>query len=198
MPERTMKRRELLTRSICAGSFFCLGGSMILAALHQEETGKTHKFLEMSGMTYEEVFQFALGRIYVPTMRVLTKKVGLDVLEKAACEAAFKRTEAAASRFPKRDLSAFTAVFKNPNPHAEHMLTMEVVEDTDAAFEMKFTECLWAKTFREANAADIGYRCICRADYATAEAFNPKLKLVRDKTLMQGHSYCNHRCVMEV
>jgi hypothetical protein len=63
---------------------------------------------------------------------------------------------------------------------------------------MKVTECLWAKTFREADAADIGYRCICRADYVTAKAFNPKLELVRDKTLMQGHACCNHRYVMQV
>jgi hypothetical protein len=27
------------------------------------------------------------------------------------------------------------------------------------------------------------------------KGFNPKIKLVRDKTLMQGHEYCNHRYI---
>jgi len=30
-----------------------------------------------------------------------------------------------------------------------------------------------------------------------ASAFNPKLKMIRSKTLMQGHDCCNHRYVVE-
>jgi hypothetical protein len=63
--------------------------------------------------------------------------------------------------------------------------------------EIKITECLWAKTFRAANAADIGYATICYSDFAGAVAFNPKMRLVRTKTLMQGHDCCNHRWVLE-
>jgi hypothetical protein len=59
------------------------------------------------------------------------------------------------------------------------------------------TECLWAKTFLDANAADIGFACVCFPDYAVAQAFNPKMKMIRDKTLMQGHDCCNHRYVIE-
>jgi hypothetical protein len=47
------------------------------------------------------------------------------------------------------------------------------------------------------NAADIGFATVCFTDYATAAAFNPKLKMIRSKTLMQGHDCCNHRYVME-
>jgi hypothetical protein len=55
------------------------------------------------------------------------------------------------------------------------------------------TECIWAKTFLDANAGDIGYAQICIGDYTWAESFNPKITMVRDKTLMQGHDICNHR-----
>ena len=48
------------------------------------------------------------------------------------------------------------------------------------------------------DAARIGYSYICYADYATAQAFNPKIVMRRSKTLMQGDSYCNHRYEMEV
>jgi hypothetical protein len=198
MRKETMNRRQLLTRSLCAGSVLCLGGSPLLAALVQEDESTVHKFQADSGMTYEEIFRLAYVQSYIPTMKVLGEKVGLDVIEEAACEASFQNTAAGASRLPKRDLSALAGFFRNPNRHLAHMLTLEIVEDTDTVFEMKVTECLHAKTFRDADAADLGYRCICRPDYATAEAFNPKIKLIRDKTLMQGHSYCNHRYEMEV
>jgi len=38
---------------------------------------------------------------------------------------------------------------------------------------------------------------VCHGDYAWAEGFNPDIKLVRDKTLMQGDSICNHRYVWQ-
>ena len=60
------------------------------------------------------------------------------------------------------------------------------------AIEFNVTECLWAKTFKELNAADIGYILCCRPDFAIARAYHPNIRLKRTKTLMQGDSYCNH------
>jgi hypothetical protein len=76
-------------------------------------------------------------------------------------------------------------------------LTFEIVEDTDQAFETKIAEC-WATTSREADAGDIGYAVICHQDFAAARGLNPKLKMVRSKTLMQGHDCCNHHYVWRV
>ena len=68
---------------------------------------------------------------------------------------------------------------------------------TEKAFELKVTECIWASTFLEANMGEFGYAWICWGDYAWAKSFNPKIKLVRDKTLMQGNDYCNHKYIFE-
>lgn len=59
---------------------------------------------------------------------------------------------------------------------------MEIVENTDAAYELKVTECMWAATFLAAKAGDIGWASVCFGDYAWAKGFNPKIKLVRGKT----------------
>jgi hypothetical protein len=66
---------------------------------------------------------------------------------------------------------------------------MEIVEDTDKAFELKVTECIWAATFLQAKAGEIGYAAVCYGDYAWAEGFKSKIKLIRDKTLMQGPGF---------
>jgi len=59
----------------------------------------------------------------------------------------------------------------------------------------KVTKCIWAEVFLKFDAGDIGWAYICHGDYAWTEGFNSKFKLVRDKTLMQGHDYCNHRYI---
>ena len=77
------------------------------------------------------------------------------------------------------------------------MLTLKVVEDTPEAYEVKSTEGLWAQTFRAKGAAEIGYALRCHRDYADCWGFNPKITLIRSKTLMQGDDCCNHRFVWE-
>ena len=78
----------------------------------------------------------------------------------------------------------------------ENSLTMKIVEDSEKAFELEVTECLWASTFLKAEAGDIGYAAVCWGDYSWVEGFNPKIKMIRDKTLMQGHPICNHRYIL--
>jgi len=52
-------------------------------------------------------------------------------------------------------------------------------------------------TFREEDAADIGYATHYHVHYAAATAFNPKIRMYRTKTLMEGHDYCDHKWVWE-
>lgn len=99
-----------------------------------------------------------------------------------------------AREFGDNSLSAYVKQFRPPN--YTNRLTHEIVQDTDDVFEMRVTECIWAKTFRDADAGDIGYAHICYGDYSWTSGFNPKMKMVRDKTLMQGHDCCNH-CYMQ-
>jgi len=75
----------------------------------------------------------------------------------------------------------------------KHVIEREVIEDSDKAFELKISKCLWEKVYREADATDLGYAIVCQTDFATAEASNQKL--VRTKTLMQGDDCCNHRWI---
>ena len=44
-------------------------------------------------------------------------------------------------------------------------------------FVIKTKECLWAKTFLERNAGDIGYASMCHGEIGSAKAYNPKMNL---------------------
>jgi hypothetical protein len=95
------------------------------------------------------------------------------------------------------DLVALAANLNRMPPLMQHALDVEIVERSAEAFEYLVKKCLWTKAFRDSNAADIGYAMICYPDYAVAWSLNPKLKLSRTKTLMQGDAKCGLRYVME-
>jgi len=72
----------------------------------------------------------------------------------------------------------------------QHCLDFTITEDTPDKLTIKFTKCLWAKTFLEINEAGLGYAMCCYPDYAMTKAYHPKLKLIRNKTIMQGNECC--------
>ena len=191
-----LDRRQLITNLCAVGSLACLGCSRMAFAGGEDEA-PTHKFSAPSEMSWEEVFKRAYATSFIPTVSVIAERIGLENVQSAACEAASREVGKMAEAAPSNSLADWVMPLKKPNRLWQHVLTYEIVEDTETAFEVRVTECLWAKTFRDADAADLGYACICHPDYAMAEAFNPKLHMVRDKTLMQGCSHCNHRWSVE-
>ena len=82
----------------------------------------------------------------------------------------------------------------NNDPAAANTLTIEITEDTEKAFELRVTECVWANVFRDAGLGGrVGQAAVCIMDYVWPPAFNENFKMERTKTLMQGDDHCNHR-----
>ena len=66
------------------------------------------------------------------------------------------------------------------------------------AFEINVTECLLAEPMLELDAGKIGNAWLCDEDYGYARGFNPRITLIRDKTLMLGDSCCNLSLLSDV
>ena len=198
-------RRQFLKNVLPAGTLFCLGCSNMLAMpipgnMKKASTEK-NKILEDSGMTVEEVFKFAYQEGFIPLMQKLAEDVGreklIELLKKASSSNAAQQMATMAQTMPKRDFAAlktFVKDFTNTVPY-NLALVSEIVEDTDKVHEIKYIKCLWAKTFREANAADIGYATQCYPSEAMINAFNPKIKVTNPKNLMKGDDVCIERFV---
>jgi hypothetical protein len=196
-------RRGFLQRLAPLGCLAGCGCARLLAMAQVKDaaTPERHKFKDRSNMSYEQVFQFAFAKNFLGIFKVLSAQMGpekfIPMVKEATATVATYQAKAIAHRFPKNDLSSFVSLFRSDDPFWKHALTLQTVEDTENIIEFKVTECLWAKTFRDADAAEIGYAAICHSDFEASTAFNPKLKLIRTKTLMQGHDCCNHRWIME-
>ena len=192
--------RRTLFSILPAGAFGCLGCVRAMACVQTSQVEPTvHSWTEKADVTWEEMFRFAYQKDLMPVLKELEAQLGRDefvgMLRRASDEVVRKKT---AGRPPAvRDLVSFASNMKNVPPLMQHALEADIVEQTPQAFEYHVKKCLWAKMFRDGDAADIGYAMVCYPDYAVAQGLNPKLKLIRTKTLMQGDDSCSLRYVME-
>lgn len=198
-------RRQLFTKILPAGAFACLFCRHALAAAPDQATGAAppakKKFQEPCGMSYEELFGFAYAYDFIPAMKAMGAEMGreklVELLKRVYSAVAVEHMRERLKGNPKNDLVTYTADLRNPDGLYKNALTFKLLEDTPTAVEARITECLWAKTFRDAAAADIGYACLCHTEFAVVPVFNPKMKFNFTKTLMQGDDCCNPRYVLE-
>ena len=201
--KKPSSRRDFLTKAapVCAVS--CLAASKVFAkspmsarSFFEQEVHKFDKKLPEPDMTFRRMSAIR-NRSFIRFARFLQKEIG----EERVIELIKKDTEQRLNAQAKRDLKklgnsdfkSYISIFRDPGMLSS--LTMEIIEDTDTVFEIKVTDCLAAESFLPYKAGDIGYAAVCWGDYNWATDFNPKIKLVRDKTLMQGHDCCNHKYI---
>ncbi len=204
LPVKNCGRRRFLARTVPTCAALALGSERLMAMTmlgdDADAAEVSHKFLAQSEMTFEIVYRFAFSN-YAGMMKVMRDEIGndkfMETLRGAANKLGTEYGKKQAESVPRNDLAGFVTIPEKSKRFCEHVLTTEVVESSDSRHQIKITECLWAKTFRHADAADIGYATICYPDFAMAEGYNPKLKLLRTKTLMQGDDCCDHCWVMK-
>ncbi len=199
-------RRQFLCKMMSMGTIGLLGCRNLFAYSNPQDKSKAilekHKFNEDSEMSFSGVYNFAYQDLFIPFMKNLSNEIGkenfINLLKDTSSKIASQNGKNWGKNVPQNNFSNFNSWAKDPDRFWDHVLTTSIVEDTDKVFEVKITECLWAKTFRDNNASDIGYASICHQDYAYCQAYNPGIKMIRTKTLMQGDNHCNHRWICNI
>ncbi len=198
-----LERRSFLMLGVPACAALCAGlcgsargGLLPQAAAQGAAPAAKHPFDEEvpRKFTFRQMQRIQLMSS-IELSKYLTRTMGrekaLALLRAFADENAARQAPEAAKQVGGNDFVGVKKLF-SPQMY-QNRLIMEVVESTDRVHQLKVTECLWARTCLDASAGEEGYASICHGDYAFATAFNPKIEMLRDKTLMQGHGYCNHR-----
>ena len=72
-------------------------------------------------------------------------------------------------------------------------LRTEVLESTPTTFHFNVTRCRYAEMYHAMGLAELGVVLSCNRDGAFCEGYDPKLKLTRTQTLMQGATHCDFR-----
>ena len=192
-------RRQFLIKTVPACALTCIGSKRLLGMkyLSAQQEGK-HKFdhpLERT-LTYRQ-YQMSTTAGKIQLIKTLIKELGeekaIELIKTDTRENALALGQRQAKAAKKNDLNTYVDQFRGGY---EYTLTKEIVEDSEKAFELKVTECLYALPYIEAGlGGEVGFAALCYMDYFWPKGFNENIKLVRDKTLMQGDAYCNHRYV---
>jgi len=201
---RSRLRRRSFLEALPACAVSCLGlrNMSAFSQTTQAPAPNRHKFDEEipRKLTFRQAMRTNVGdtiELMLFLSKTLGKEKAIELLKQFATESGITGGQEAAKRLGKNDFEALKRMFSPESPQFRNTLTMQVVESMDTAHEIKVTECLWAATFRGANAGDEGYAGVCYGDYAFAKSFNPQIEMVRNKTLMQGETYCNHRYILK-
>ena len=201
-------RRKFLGGVAAACALPCLGMQTLLAMSSdfknlenqaQEQDSKS-KFDKPFGreLSYSQVFNMRYGE-FIDLAKALEKEMGkeklIEFLKEKTKKEMFEYGEFQAKDSKDNSLNSYVEQFRGEN--YKDLLTMEIVTDNGSAFELKVTECIWASTFLKKQAGEIGFAAVCYGDYWWPKGFNSDIQFERDKTLMEGHDYCNHKYFAE-
>ena len=118
---------------------------------------------------------------------VAKKTIG-EAVRRSAIEQARKFAEAAPGG---PSLKAFQNVM--PLWTKGGALEIEVKEESDSTFRFNVVKCRYAETYKAMGLGEIGHLLSCNRDGAFCEGYDPKLKLERSQTIMQGASHCDFK-----
>ena len=76
---------------------------------------------------------------------------------------------------------------------AEDALEIRVTERTGTTFAFDVTRCRYAEMYRDMGLGNIGALLSCQRDGTFCEGYDPRIRLTRTQTIMQGASHCDFR-----
>ncbi|MBC6439012.1 MAG: L-2-amino-thiazoline-4-carboxylic acid hydrolase [Rhodospirillales bacterium] len=74
---------------------------------------------------------------------------------------------------------------------ADGALESEVTKHTEDEYVYKVTRCRYAEMYHAMGVGEIGFQLSCNRDATFVEGYDPRIKLTRTQTIMQGADYCD-------
>ena len=196
-------RRDLLTKvmPVCAAT--CLLPGRALRLIDPEE----EKLIRQVKHKFDTELKFTVRRYWaikaqnsLALIRPIVEEMGEEKAVEFLKSIAYKRASTNGARYRQEkgtnDFETFKTRFIGTGSYTESLIEAKVVENTAKAFEIKVTECVIAEPYLRAKAGKYGHAYQCWGDHCWQDGYNKKIKLIRDKTLMQGHDCCNHRYIL--
>jgi hypothetical protein len=73
----------------------------------------------------------------------------------------------------------------------------EELELSETKYDFNIKRCRYAEMYKELGLAELGVVLSCGRDFEMIKGFNPRMILVRTKTIMEGHDICDFRITLE-
>jgi hypothetical protein len=134
--------------------------------------------------------------IIKPIYETLVEELGIEKAKELIGAAIRKAAMDTGRRFAdadggKTNLVRFAKLFDLWK--AGNAYDMEVLQQTPTNFDFNINRCGYAEMYKEMGLADIGHLLSCQRDGVFCEGYDPKIKMQRTQTVMQGASHCDFR-----
>ncbi|MCB8877995.1 L-2-amino-thiazoline-4-carboxylic acid hydrolase [Acidisoma silvae] len=136
------------------------------------------------------------AEIIAPIYRTMCDEIGearaQDILDRAIRQAAIEAGQGFAAKTPGgTSLQTFRELLELWT--REDALRIEVIAETEAALHFNVQRCRYAESYRAMGLGEIGHLLSCNRDAAFCIGYDPRLKLTRTQTIMEGASHCDFR-----
>jgi hypothetical protein len=79
----------------------------------------------------------------------------------------------------------------------EDAVTLRLLEESEARLRFDVTHCRYVELYERLGMKELGFCLSCSRDEAFARGFNPRLRLARSQTIMQGALFCDFHFTLE-
>ncbi|MGQ9370114.1 L-2-amino-thiazoline-4-carboxylic acid hydrolase [Azospirillum sp. A39] len=132
-----------------------------------------------------------------PVYEEMVARFGEAVAQEVLGSAVEKAAIAHARTLAEGETSLQTYADLIPLWQKDDALRIEVTRRDDAHFDFDVKRCRYAEMYREMGLGHIGHLLSCNRDGAFCTGYDPRLKLTRTQTIMQGASHCDFRYTYE-
>ena len=139
------------------------------------------------------------ARIAEPLVRAFIDEFGRDrtlaLVNKVIRSLAKESGQQVAKQMGGNSIACFAEGLKNWA--ADDAYETEVLELSDKKYFYNVKRCRYADMYKQLGMADLGVVLSCNRDFEMVAGFNPRMNLVRTKTIMEGHDYCDFRITLD-
>ena len=134
-----------------------------------------------------------------PVIRAVSQRIGRDealtILKEVNQQEAFQRGRNMAEKMEQNGIEEL--VDEVAGWGRGGVWEMDVLEQTPTTYFFNVIRCPYYEKYRELGLEELGVGFSCCRDEPFARGFNPNLRLVRTKTIMEGAEYCDFRYYLD-
>ena len=136
------------------------------------------------------------GELLKEVYATLVERYGKEAAREAISESVRRSSIAQAAEFASHveggtNLQSFIDIQSNWT--AENALEIEPLHRDETHYDFNVTRCRYAEMYKSMGLGEIGGLLSCNRDGSFCEGYDPKLKMTRTQTIMEGATHCDFR-----
>ena len=163
---------------------------------HLESSGADQPTLEISHLQRREVQAPIAACLISGFAKVMGQDKALEVATAAVQADGMAAGKVMAQKYGGNSMKELSRVVREVWAEDDAM-TIQILEETEQNLSFDVTRCRYAELYEKAEMKELGFCLSCCRDEPFTKGFNPRMKLLRSQTIMQGSSLCDFRFVLE-